>query len=97
MPAYGCFMDAPLEFEWDEDKAALNFIGHGVAFPFVAAVFLDPSRADADAWRKEDGEERRKVTGRKLFVVVYSLRDGVHRLISARRTNRREDRTYGDF
>lgn len=88
-----------LEFEWNEDKAALNVINHGIAFPFATAVFLDPTRADLDVSRQHNGEMRRKAIGRigrKLFVVVYTLRGDVRRLISARRTNRAEDRIYGD-
>ena len=92
-------MDAPLEFEWDADKAALNFISHGVSFPFATAVFLDPMRVDFDASRDENREERRKTVGRigrRLFVLVYAPRDGIIRVISARRTNRKEERIYGD-
>ncbi|MFL5119001.1 MAG: BrnT family toxin [Microvirga sp.] len=90
---------AALEFEWDEDKTAVNFIAHKVSIPFAARASLDPGRVDIDVSRAQDGEERRKTLGRigrRLFCVVYTRRDGVLRLISARRTNRSEERLYGN-
>jgi uncharacterized DUF497 family protein len=68
----------------------MNYIRHGIAFPFAAAVFLDPMRADLDASRPEDDGMRRKTAGRirkGLFIAVYTMRNGVIRMISARRTN----------
>lgn len=87
------------EFEWDEDKAAINFATHGVAFPFAVAVFLDPDCVVFDASRREDGEDRLKAVGRvgrRLLSVVFTLRDGRRRIISARRANRPEERRYAD-
>ncbi|MEG4283888.1 BrnT family toxin [Microcoleus sp. A006_D1] len=31
-----------MEFEWNPDKAILNFEKHGVSFPEAATVFNDP-------------------------------------------------------
>jgi uncharacterized DUF497 family protein len=89
----------PVAFDWDEDKAAVNFIVHKVSFPFATRAFLDPERVDFDVSRAQDGEGRRKTVGRigrRLFSVVYTRREGVLRLISARRTNRSEERIYGN-
>jgi uncharacterized DUF497 family protein len=93
-------MSTPLQFEWDVDKAATNFIAHKVAFDFAVAVFFDPKSVDLDTTREKEGEARRKIigrVGRRLYAVIYTLRyDGaVHRLISARRTNAREESAYG--
>jgi len=85
------------EFEWDEEKARLNLAKHGVSFAFGARVFADPLWADTDVSRGRDHEGRRKAVGRiegKLYAVVYTDRAGVRRLISARRTNRKEERGY---
>jgi uncharacterized protein len=71
---------------------------HGVPFPYAVRVFLDPQRVDFDASREGDGEVRRKTVGLiegRLYVVVYTDRDGVRRIISARRTNVTEQRAYG--
>lgn len=91
-------MDAPVDFEWDEGKAAANLAKHNVSFPFAAAVFLDPERVEFDASHDGDGEERRKAVGQigpRLFTVVFTLRGDRVRLISARRSNRSEERRYG--
>jgi uncharacterized protein len=69
-----------------------------VAFDYATNVFLDPRRADLDASRSEDREMRRKTIGlveQRLLSVVYTMRAGSKRIISARRSNPWEDRIYG--
>ena len=93
-------MEAPNTFEWDDAKAASNEAKHkGVSFKGAVAVFLDPARADFDVSRQEDGENRRKVVGMigdRLYTVTYTIRGEATRLISARRANNKEERSYGD-
>ena len=63
------------------------------------AVFADPDLVVLDASREEDDENRLKAIGRidgKVFVVVFTKRGLVTRVISARRADRREERAYGD-
>ena len=91
-------MDAPTEFEWDDAKAAGNLAKHGVWFGFAARVFLDPAHVIEDIARLKDGEDRHKAVGvidGRLYAVVFTMRGKICRLISARRTNRQEDRIYG--
>lgn len=86
------------EFEWDDAKAASNLAKHGVPFAYVARVFLDPALVDLDASRAGDGEMRRKAVGMiedVLFALVYTERDGITRIISARRCNAKEEKSYG--
>ena len=86
-----------MRFDWDDAKAQANEAKHGAPFEYAAAIFLDPSRIDFDASRPEDNEDRRKVVGvieGRLFTVVYTRRDDVIRLISARRANEQETRRY---
>ena len=71
---------------------------HGVPFTYAARIFLDPNLIDIDASQPGDGEARRKAVGMiegRVFTVVYTQRDGVTRIISARRCNTREGRLYG--
>ena len=93
-------VDAPTDFEWDSAKAAKNVVKHqGVSFEGAVAVFLDPARADFDVSRPEDGEVRRKVVGMigdRLYAVTYTMRGEAARLISARRANVKEEKSYGD-
>ena len=94
---YSSLMTGPMRFDWDDAKAEANEAKHGVPFEYAAAIFLDPNRLDFDASRPEDNEDRRKVVGvieGRIFTVVYTLRDDVIRLISARRANDQETRRY---
>ena len=91
-------MASEREFEWDDAKAAGNLAKHGVPFPYTVRVFLDANVIDFDASQPGDGEVRRKAVGMiegRLFTVVYTERDGVTRIISARRCNAKEGRLYG--
>jgi uncharacterized protein len=88
----------PAEFEWDDAKASVNEAKHSIRSDYAAAVFLDDNRLDLDTTRAGDGEERRKTIGLidgRLYTVVYTLRGSVCRLISARRSNAKEGRSYG--
>jgi uncharacterized DUF497 family protein len=91
-------MDAAQAFEWDDAKAQSNLAKHGVPFAYATRLFLDPQRVDFDVTRPADGEARRKAIGAiegRLFSVVYTVREGRSRLISARRCNVTEERRYG--
>lgn len=88
----------PIAFELDDAKAASNLAKHRIAFQAAVAVFADPNAVMVDTVRAIDGESRRKVIGRiqsRLFTVVYVVRSGACRLISARRANASEERAYG--
>lgn len=84
-------------FAWDEVKAASNLSKHNVPFAYATRVFLDPAMVDIDVSRDGDGEYRRKAVGMiegRVFTVVYNERAGAIRIISARRCNAKEARTY---
>ena len=85
-------------YEWDVAKAASNLAKHGVSFLDATEVFEDPGRLEADVSRAADGELRFEIVGmfeRRLLAVVYTLRGDTVRLISARPTNRTEEKLYG--
>jgi uncharacterized DUF497 family protein len=91
-------VEAPAEFEWDDAKASVTEAKPSVRFAYAAAVFLDDDRLDLDTTRADAGEERRKTIGLidgKLYTVVYTLRRSLCRLMSARRSNAKEGRSYG--
>lgn len=87
-------------FEWDAEKEAHNVRKHSIPFGFAARVFDDPQWIDIDVSRAQDGEPRHKVIGvidGTLFAVIFTMRGHARRIISARRTNAKEDRQYGDY
>jgi uncharacterized DUF497 family protein len=87
-------------FEWDDAKALSNLTKHSVSFSDAIRVFRDPRCIELDTSRALDRESRRKAIGviqGRHFTVVYTIRDGVTRIISARRCNPTEKKLYGSF
>ena len=86
-----------MEFEWDEAKNRLNIEKHGIGFGRASAIFAGPTLDAVDS-RADYGEVRTKslemLDGAVLLAVLHTERDGVIRLISARRANRIERRRY---
>ena len=94
-----------IQFEWDETKARLNRIKHGVTFEEAILVFDDPyvlSEQD----RVVDGESRWQsvglVHGALLLLVAHTSDEVVGeeleivRIVSARKANRKERIRYGE-
>ena len=87
-----------MTFEWDPSKAAQNRRKHGVSFHEAATVFGDPlalTYQDPD----HSVQEQRFITvgtsntGR-LLIVAHADRSERIRIISARKTTRRERTHY---
>jgi uncharacterized DUF497 family protein len=89
-----------VEFSWDDKKDRANQRKHGISFSLASLVFsdenrqeqLDESSLDEERWITIgliDGQE---------IVVVYTIRDGMTRLISARGADKyeREDYWHGE-
>ena len=87
-----------MNFEWDPAKAAANLRKHGVSFKEAATIFAD---ALAVTYFDPDHsfEESRFVTvgvarSGRLLIVAHTDRDDNIRIISARKTTRRERKQY---
>lgn len=84
-------------FEWDDSKNVANISKHGIDFRDAIDIFNHPMLTAIDE-RFTYGEERWVAIGlmRKMVgVVVYTeRREGVVRIISARKATRREVRLY---
>ncbi len=83
-------------FEWDEEKAAYNFIKHGIRFETASKVFADKNkliRVDEEhPW-----EKRYNILGKigKILFVVCTFKSGnTVRIISARRATELEKARY---
>ena len=86
-----------MEFSWDAAKSAENYRVRGFDFAFASLIFNGPTLERED--RRQDYAETRIVAigladGIELTIVFTdrpgSARDIVRRIISARRSNRRE-------
>lgn len=85
-----------MQFEWDEGKGRTNRIKHEVSFSDAIEVFQNIRLTAIDS-RRDYGETRKITIGEAHFgvcVVVYTERDDVIRIISARRANERERKKY---
>lgn len=82
-------------FEWDDKKNEANQKKHGISFEDAKEVFNDRNRIQYITNR---GNERRYVTVGKVIkfivAVVYTVRSGLLRIISARQARKREIHHY---
>ena len=84
-------------FEWDSEKASINFAKHHVSFEVACEVFLDPFVCLVDA--SGESEARDAAIGMTedwsvLFVVHVLRREDRIRIISARQATAEERRIY---
>jgi uncharacterized DUF497 family protein len=86
-----------VDYQWDRDKAKVNLKKHGVDLADAVGVFADPLALTIED--PDSLEEPRWITlgtdflGR-LLVVVYTYRGDTVRLISARKSNKKERECY---
>ena len=86
-----------MNFEWDEAKSGVCFTQRGFDFAYAARAFFDPNRIVHADTRHSYGEERYQLIGmieKRLFIVIYTPRHAVMRIVSARKANQREVKYY---
>ena len=84
------------QFEWDPIKDQINFTKHRIHFSTAAKIFDGPILEEEDT-RRDYGETRIIALGRsegRIVSVVYTRRNSVIRIISARKANRDERAEY---
>ena len=91
---------ATLRFEWDERKANANARKHGVTFEEAKSVFLDERAKLIDDPDHSEVQDHFVLLGLsnalRLLLVCHCYRDesNVIRIISARKANGRESKSY---
>jgi len=86
-------------FEWDENKNKINIQKHGIDFGDARNVFDDPKKRTSPDLRMDYGEERLKVIGKifgTIISVIFTLRNSVIRIISARKASQNEREEYNN-
>ncbi len=88
-----------MDFEWDENKNAINMAKHKIDFADAVHIFLDNNRIEREDYRVDYGEQRFQTIGSSeygILFVIYTERepDGTIRLISARKANKQEKNYY---
>jgi uncharacterized DUF497 family protein len=83
------------KFEWDENKNASNKQKHGISFEDASKVFDDSHRIQ---YINSSGNEKRFITVGKvikfIITVIYTVRLGALRIISARQARDNERNSY---
>ena len=82
-------------YEWDENKSRLNFQRRGFGFDLIHHFEWNNAVSWQDLRSLE--EDRRVSIGLiegRLYVTVWTLREGFTRIISLRKANRREAIVY---
>ena len=87
-----------MKFEWNPEKAKLNFKKHKVHFEEAVTVFYDPLSATFDDADHSVREQRFITIGfssqGRLLVVSHTERDAALRIISARRATAHERKKH---
>ena len=86
-----------LSFEWSEAKAELNRRKHGIGFADAVKAFGDPAICFLEDRSFPYGEVRviaLGLSGFTLLTIVFTEREEITRIISARRSTKEEQRIY---
>ena len=86
-------------FEWDDEKAAINFRKHGVTFQTAVLIFGDDCRVEEYDFYASFYADRWKIIGtvENVALVIYSDREDFTRIISARTATKSERRYYDEM
>jgi hypothetical protein len=89
-----------MQFEWDPQKARLNYRKHGVPFEEAVTVFYDPLSATFEDVGHSVGEQRPITVGfssrNRLLFVSHTERGKALRIISARPATGHERKKHED-
>jgi uncharacterized protein len=85
-----------MNYEWDPNKAKSNYKKHGVRFADAVGVFEDENAITIQD--EHESEDRFITIGRDFLsgtlVIIYTFRDAVIRIISARKATVGERKIY---
>lgn len=84
-----------MRFKWDAKKSSANKTKHGIDFETAKNIWLDENRVEIHA--PHPVEDRRIIIGKhhnKLWTTIYTMRGDAIRIISVRRTRKKEAELY---
>ncbi|MCL5674113.1 MAG: BrnT family toxin [Deltaproteobacteria bacterium] len=84
-----------MNFEWDESKSNTNKSKHGIDFETAKNIFLDENRVEIMASYPIENRfiNIGKLKG-KLWTVIFTIRGDAIRIISVRRSRKKEVKLY---
>lgn len=87
-----------MAFIWDSNNVS-HIAEHDVLPNEAEEALTDPNRLSTPSYRGADGERRTRATGEtedgRLLVVVFTVRDGAIRVVTARPVTPSERIAYG--
>jgi len=91
------FIKEPIEFEWDQGNEEKNWEKHKVNIKETEEIFFDKDKQEyPDPEHSNKNEERKIVVGatknKRLLFIVYIIRNGKVRIISARDLNKKKEK-----
>jgi uncharacterized DUF497 family protein len=84
-----------MKFEWNEKKSHSNLVKHGIDFKAAKAIWDDPNRIEI--YTEYPIENRNIIIGKigkKLWVSIFTMRGNSIRIISVRRSRKKETELY---
>ncbi len=85
-----------MDYQWDPDKARSNLRKHSISFADAVTIFLDDNAITIED--DYPSEERFVTIGMdalgRILIVVYTYRDNIIRIISARKATSGEREQY---
>jgi len=84
-----------MRFEWDLAKNSINRVKHGIDFETAKGLWLDENRIEIQA--SYPVENRHIIISKlqeKLWTAVYAMRGNIIRIISVRRSRKKEAELY---
>lgn len=83
-----------MEFEWDPAKRERNLEKHGIDFVDAARVLMGRHVRIRSRYTEEERFLAIGMCEGRTVAVVYTMREGRYRIISARRARTHEEETY---
>lgn len=86
-------------FEWDPEKNQANRRKHGIGFEEASTIFEGPVLSLEDDGHDVEARERSYglIGGLVVVCVIHTDRDGVIRIISARKATRNERKFFNAY
>ncbi|MBI3585013.1 MAG: BrnT family toxin [Nitrospinae bacterium] len=84
-----------MKFEWDSEKSRANKEKHGIDFETAQNLWLDENRIEIET--PYPVEKRNIIIAKflgKLWTAVYTIRSETVRIISVRRSRKKEVKLY---
>ncbi len=84
-----------MKFEWDDKKSLANKVKHGIDFSETVYMWKDENRVEIKApYPLEDRSIMVGKIGKKLWTTIFAYRGDNIRIISVRRSRKKEIRLY---